>query len=340
MIGVLAVVSILALLLTPILIKQMDYIAGQKEISQLKSFATAFRLGVLTSKIIPNQTAWDSIIATNLGLTTSQVRTNDRNVARVFLIDPAWQIGSTVAGQSYTQTAAGIPNPPTKPRLMILSSISTPLPGSVVTGVGLSSGPYAFSNIWDSSEGSVPAGWTWTGKGDDLKIQRLNLDDLFIQLILNNADTNATAGRYMIDGAGPNTVPNPSLSAYFLDSTVLGLVSCGVTPVLQYSEILHSPKSFDFILCSWKAEKFLGRTIQHPDPLDLQTAADAFLSSSNNPDTKFSTTRQQVYDAMISYMQNYVFWASSAPAFNNSYNTPVGSAQTDLANKTSYLITP
>ena len=169
-----------------------------------------------------------------------------------------------------------------------------------------------------------------------MKVQRIQLADLFLQLILNNTGT--SIGKYSISGVGPVNVPNPPLSAHFLDTTLLELMDCATNR--QYGEILHQSKSFDFILCSWKAEKFLGRTIQHPDPLDLQTAADAFLSSSNNPDTKFSTTRQQVYDAMISYMQNYVFWASSAPAFNNSYNTPVGSAQTDLANKTSYLITP
>jgi len=340
MIGVMAVVCILALALIPILIKQMDYAAGQKEIGQLKAFADAFRLGVLKTKIIPNQTGWDTIVATNLGLSVSQVRTNDRNQARVFLIDPAYQVGASVAGQSYVQTNTGAANLPVNPRLMILSSISPPLPGSLTNGVGLSSGPYAFNNIWDSSEGSIPAGWTWTGKGDDLKVQRLNLNDLFIQLVLNNADTNATPGRYLMDGVGPNTVPNPNLSAYFIDGTVLGLVSCGSTPVLQYSEILHAPKSFDFILCTWKAEKFLGRTIQHPTPLDLQTAADAFLSSSNNPDTKFGTTRSDVYNAMILYLNDYVLWASSSPAFNNSYGTPTSSAQTDLANKSGYLINP
>src|SRR5205823_4391806 len=99
---------------------------------------------------------------------------------------------------------------PVSPRLMILSSISAPLPASVVSGVGLSSGAYAFNNIWDSTEGTVPAGWTWAGKGDDLKVQRLNLDDLFIQLSLNNANTNTSPGKYSIEGVGPNTVPNPN----------------------------------------------------------------------------------------------------------------------------------
>src|SRR5881396_841615 len=96
MIGVLAVMAILALALAPILIKQLDQIAGDKEASQLKGFAEAFRQGVLQTKSIPNTNGWYSIIATNLGLQTNQVLFNERHVGRVFLIDPSLRVGSSV----------------------------------------------------------------------------------------------------------------------------------------------------------------------------------------------------------------------------------------------------
>src|SRR6266571_4783090 len=78
MIGVMTVGAILALALATVVIKHLDRIAAEKETAQLKSFADAFRQGVIRSKIIPNQAGWYSMIATNLGLQTNQVTLNDR----------------------------------------------------------------------------------------------------------------------------------------------------------------------------------------------------------------------------------------------------------------------
>src|SRR4051812_48748657 len=78
LVGVMAVVAILALALAPVMIKQLDQIAGDKETAQLKSFANSFRQGVLKSKIIPNEFGWDQMIAANSGMQISQVGFNDR----------------------------------------------------------------------------------------------------------------------------------------------------------------------------------------------------------------------------------------------------------------------
>src|SRR5437867_11724839 len=103
MIGVLAVVAILALALATVTIKYLDRIAAEKETAQLQAFGEAFRQGVIKSKVIPSQTLWDQMIATNLGLQISQIRTNDRRVARVFLIDPNLRVGT---GQATTSPLA------------------------------------------------------------------------------------------------------------------------------------------------------------------------------------------------------------------------------------------
>jgi hypothetical protein len=344
MIGVMSVALILALALAPILIKQLDQMAGDKESRQLRTFADAFRQGIKITKSIPNQNGWDSMIATNLGLQVGQVRTNDRWVPRIFLIDPSLQIGVSGGRLPYTQTTSGSQVtdafgyiiPPINPRVMIVSSISQPLPASMTNGLTPSTGAYSFTNIWNTTDGTIPSGWSWTGKGDDLKVQRIQLADLFLQLILNNTGT--SIGKYSISGVGPVNVPNPPLSAHFLDTTLLELMDCATNR--QYGEILHQSKSFDFILCSWRSEKFLGRTIQHPDPIDLQTAANAFLSSSNNPTTKAGATTQKVYNDMLWYLSNYVQWAESSPAFNNSYGNALSTVRADMNTQAGNLITP
>ena len=345
MIGVMAVTVILALALIPVMIKQLDQMAADKESSQLKSFADGFRQGIKITKSIPNQNGWDSMIATNLGLQISQVQTNARSVPRIFLIDPSLQIGVNNGKLPYTQTtsgsrltdAFGYYIAPVNPRLMILSSISQPLPASLTNGVTASTGAYSFTNIWNTSDGIIPSGWTWTGKADDLKVQRIQLSDLFFSLILNNAGS--AIGKYSINGVGPLNVPSPTVTAYFVDTTLLELFDCSTNR--QYGEVLHQSKSFDFLLCSWRSEKFLGRTIQHPDPIDLQNAANAFLAvTTNNPNAKAGATTQKVYNDMLWYLSNYVQWAESSPTFNNSYGAAMNTIQSDLNTQSGNLINP
>jgi type II secretory pathway pseudopilin PulG len=319
MIGVLGVIAILALALAPVLIKQLDQIAADKEAGQLKAFSAAFRQGILKSKSIPSQTGWDSMIATNLGLEISQVRTNDRHVARIFLIDPLLEIGVSGGKLPYTQGINGsrvFDNfgnivPPINPRVAILSSISQPLPTNLVSGVASSSS--AFSNIWEAGEGTVPVGWGWTGKGDDLKIQRINVIDLFIHLGLSqDAATPGSPGNFSIEGVGPTTIPSAAFEAYYLDGTQLGLYDRSAPPAYQYGEILHNSKSFLFVLGSWQGERFLGRTISRLTPVDLQRAANAFLlSNTNNCAANSGVTTWTAYYAMISYMSNYCAWCDS-----------------------------
>src|SRR5262249_9582214 len=152
---------------------------------------------------IPDQTSWDSMIASNVGMSTAQVRTNGRRVARAFLIDPNFVLqrsGESPSKPPYTQNGGGSIIYPTSPRLMILSSMAQSLP---VTN-GLNS---AFDTIWNTEGGQVPADSAWNGytKGDDLKIQRIHLGDAFVQLVLNS-DFIAT-GQYAVDGNSSTTLP-------------------------------------------------------------------------------------------------------------------------------------
>ena len=333
MIGVLAVMAILALALAPILIKQLDQIAGDKEASQLKAFAEAFRKGVLQTKSIPNTNGWYSMIADNLGLQTNQVLFNERYVARVFLIDPSLRVGSSVGTLPYTQTPNGSQVKtngvdviaPISPRLMILSSISKPLPSIASTAA-------AFSNIWSAAEGTIPAGWSWTGKGEDLKIQRIYLGDLFLELIINNLepDTGCEAP-YAVEDVATTVPQNSVFVAYFLDGTQLSFSDCDGN--FQYSEILHQSKSYDFILRNWRGtEKFLGRTITHPSALDLQIAADAFRSSATNPRATGGATPELAYQAMLLYMQDFVLWQGDSFQAGTPIYSALSSAQTAFGN--------
>jgi len=297
------------------MIKQLDRMAWEKETSQLKAFADAYRQGVLKTKSIPNQTAWDQFISTNLGLEVSQVRTNERRLRRVFLIDPDFQIdNNTGLNPSYQQTVSGATNQPVSPRLMIISTISGALPTNLVSGIASSA--TAFNNIWDASEGAIPAAWTWNGKGEDLKVQRIHLGDMFLRLDLNRDAVGGSGGSYSIQGDTTVGVPGagPTYSAFYIDGTQLGLYDNNSPPRLEYAEILHRGRSFYFVLGTWRSEKFLGRTVDRPGAIDLERAAQKFMTSKTNGcalSYSPAVTPFTVRDSMIAYMSNYVSWCQS-----------------------------
>src|SRR5205814_466767 len=149
----------------------------------------------------PGFPMWYTMIASNLGVSDVLVTTNERRVARAFLVDPAFQIAHYPpgpAGLPYyqldsppgaeTQDAFSNTLPPVSPRLMIVSSISKPVP--FPSGVAASSGDYSFNNLWAMQDGTKPPGASWQSWQDgDLKVQRVNLSDLFVQIVLNSQIT-------------------------------------------------------------------------------------------------------------------------------------------------------
>src|SRR5439155_22575942 len=84
-----------------------------------------------------------------------------------------------------------------------------------------------FSSIWNAANYTKPSFLSsWTGKGDDLVIQRINLDPLFHHLILTTRDTSTAAG-YSVNSSSRYSVPNTTngLDSYYLDGTAIGLWS-------------------------------------------------------------------------------------------------------------------
>src|SRR6266567_1972443 len=181
LIAVLAAIAILAAALAPALIRHMDRIVGERESAALKSFGDALQQSIRRNRYIPSHTDWATTVATELGVDVANVTINPRNQPRFFLIDPNWQIGSTVAGQSYQQTNSGSSILPVNPRVLMLSSIGTSLPGGITNGFAT---PANFTNIWNGADGTVPTNAPafagWTGNGEDVKVQRVNLSSLFV----------------------------------------------------------------------------------------------------------------------------------------------------------------
>ena len=256
LIGVLAVTAILAAVMVPALIRQMDRIAGEQENVALKSVSDALQQSILRNRYIPSESDWTANIATELGVDVANVATNSRRQPRFLLIDPALSIGTNSSPLPYNQTNwvsgsvvtnnAGVIVPPLSPRLLILSSISRTFPTNVVSGVA---SPTNFNAIWDRNDAgnALPAtSFAWTGwpDGDDLKIQRVNLSPLFVHLVLTtNVSETAYYSINSTNTSDKYNVPTPGRDGYFIKNSVLVLYVVGRTNI-DSQQILTRDTSF------------------------------------------------------------------------------------------------
>lgn len=328
LLGALTILTILALALAPVLVREYDRYARDRETRSLESLASGLRSHILRTRTIPSHTEYAQAIATEIGLQISDVVLNNRRQPRVFLIDPA--VTNTIP-IPYTQGFRGITNSiPLSLGMVLISSVAAPLPNGLVSGFASSSA--AFNAIWSAAENSVPAGWSWSGRGEDLRIIRINLGTLFVPLALNY-DTHVMGavnrGRFTIDGSSTNTLPTtPTFISNYLISSVLGLHHhSGTADTLQVQIVLQTPTSFTYQGSAWRGQAFLTRGATPTSALDLQTAHDYFVSSPENDQAQGSppVTPQAVVDAVSEYLSAFVDWRDSGyptqhPTLDNAQN--------------------
>src|ERR1051325_4243286 len=98
MIGVMAIMAILALALASVTTKSLDQAVSSQESALLANFATSLQNSIVRNGYIPGTTDWYQAIATEMGADTNMVRLTARKAARVFMIDPNLQIGTNSTG--------------------------------------------------------------------------------------------------------------------------------------------------------------------------------------------------------------------------------------------------
>lgn len=313
LIGVLTVIAILAATLTPALIRQMDKLAGDQESATLNKLGDAFEQSIMRTRYIPSHnsaTNWYNAIATELGVNVSNVLTNSRRNPRFFVIDPALKIGTNVAGQAYRQTTVGTTNFPTLPRMMIVSSISQKMP-SMTSGV-LSSNDFNAIWNWNDTSASPPGASVLAGftRGEDLRVYRINLSDLFVRLLLT-AYQSTDLPLYSIDSTigatATKVLTNSIMDSFFIRGSALTLY--GYQTNIDSQQILLRDYSFVYNLDVWRGSLAGALVVAG---LDLASVVDRYLSCYPNPNATFGSTQQVVVVAkMKAYLDNYSLWADS-----------------------------
>src|SRR5258708_6620354 len=127
-IGVLAVLVILAAAITPVVVRRMDRAAWTKEVNDLGAISNALSLSILRNYTVPNESSWAATAANWTARPVSQISTNNRRYARLFLYDSGGWMTNASAGSGYTQTTNGTATLPANARISIVSTIGNALP--------------------------------------------------------------------------------------------------------------------------------------------------------------------------------------------------------------------
>lgn len=200
MIGVLAIMSILAATLAPNAIQAIDQAAVRAEHQNLETLGSYLKLYTKENGALPTPANWDDALLSYADASLADIQTNKRGRARAYFADPA----ATPA-----------------PRVIILSSMRNEL--ALPTSLSTAS---RFDDVWNTADGSIPPTSTWGGwsawnaiasAGDYLVIQRINLNPIYQtdlktwSVALNNTDV--IPGGYELSDKSGTIVSTGSIPA-------------------------------------------------------------------------------------------------------------------------------
>ena len=230
LIGVLAIMAILATAITPPAVRQLVRAKGAREDAALQTLGDGLKTYVRTRQQIPGANSWASSLATVLDQPAVAVErvdpARDTN-KRVYLIHPSFA-PSSGADPLYQQGAFGSATSPVEARILIVSTTQPALALPVKSGHAAST--VAFDAIWnwhhDPSSDAPPAGWpkAWEGNGNFLHVARVNLAGLFHPTTFNNLQhPGATPFVKLSDGATVALAFTNAVERHLLEGTVIRL---------------------------------------------------------------------------------------------------------------------
>ncbi len=325
-IGVLAVIALLAAIIIPSVIREVDQATVTNETADLAAFQQAWSQAILQNRAISNYTGIPNQIASQLALPLSKITTTSRNRTRSYLIDPALslpQSGGTTNLPYVQSNNDGLVAAPTSARVLIVSVLSGTNP-PIASGVPSSTN---FNAIWNTGANAVPAttGGGWPANGREICIQRINLVPLFNQLILINHDS-ANDPRFSIDGATPSpvTVTNGVFfpNSFYLNGSVVSLCT-NTTSLTRY--ILTRSISYVFENGAWQGGIAAGQN--NTNAAGFTAAATTFFNATPNPAVGAANGKGSsqigVLACMYSYMFDYTLWATETPSFSDHKPNPL-----------------
>jgi prepilin-type N-terminal cleavage/methylation domain-containing protein len=339
MIGVLAVIGILAALLVPAVIREMDQAARTRDAAELNGMATALQSYIQRTGYIPGTNGTSnlvSVLATEMAVSSNQIALGSRNVARAFLINPNLWIANgqlpytqsqatNGTGTYITNNGVSVAVPGTNLQLMIISSLDVALPAII-----------NFADAWTTPSGTVPLTWTgWTGNSNDLQIQRVDFTHLFHRVILNPIDTNMYGSFALVSGTNVSAtnyyVTTVLSNSWYLQGTAVRLCDTNNATHTNFMEtmaVIQSDTSYVYENGTWHGQ-LSGYGANEPaaagsSSSSAAASANAFTSmanilgtnvNANNPNynpnyTGGDATITALLDSFYRFMLDYNLWVT------------------------------
>ncbi len=248
LIGVLAIMAILASVLVPNALRAIDRAAVSAETQTLANLGQEVKLYLRDQGSLPVPANWSTAIAGYADLSPANVAANPRNQSRVYLADPA--------------------SSPSL-RVILLSSMRAGL--DLPTAAAIST-PQAFQDIWQTADGSVPPSANWAGwgawgavanSGNFLVIERVNLSPVYdtdlqsLTITLNNRGAAAASYNLVLaNGSSQAPVDVAAGQTVVLSNQVprvqVNLFRSSGGIALNYSYVVSTTgKTFDFNGTDW-----------------------------------------------------------------------------------------
>lgn len=215
LIGVMAVIAILASVLAPAIFDAIDRAFAEAETENLQELKVSLINQILDNKRIPRQTMsdWVPTLAQYVQTTEEQVEFNAKGFRRRLYADPNFFGAADTVFPGYTQTT-GLAAAPNSPRIMLVSDLSGNAPNPPGNGSD-------FDAIWNQTAGAAVV------EGSDVKIVRINLRGLFHRVIFLNSNTQQPA--YRLETQVAQAIPpssgsvDGSLTRYVIEDTEVAL---------------------------------------------------------------------------------------------------------------------
>ena len=178
LIGVMAVIAIMAGALAPNIFDSIDRAYADAESQNLQSLAGNLESYILENQRIPTaaRSSWVPALASVSEYPEASIEFNQKNFRRRLIADPRFFTSSDSQFKGFVQNQ-GLTTAPVSPRIMLVSDMTRNVPK-------VANQFQVFDDIWNQSGTPVLV------ESDDLKIERINLTDIFHRLILSNQNTN------------------------------------------------------------------------------------------------------------------------------------------------------
>ena len=180
MIGVMAVMAILAGALAPAIFQMIDDGYQTAEIQSMETLRTALEDAIRSNKEIPSakDSDWTTAVADFAGFAPSRVLYNDKNFKRRLYVDPKFFSKKNKAFKGYVQNQ-GLASKPHSPRMMLVSNLE----GNIKTKLNNNK---QFSAVWEQTKKAK------IKESKTLIIERINLAPLFKRVVLSNSFSSQT----------------------------------------------------------------------------------------------------------------------------------------------------